>query len=207
MKRLLNCIRELRKTEVKNVIDCRISDFEELGKRDGNEIFKELCFCILTANFDAEKSMRIQHEIGDGFIALDEEKLAERLKELGHRFPNARANYIVEARKHRKNLKKILGELRGEELRKWLVKNVKGMWYKEVSHFLRNIGYRDYAILDFHVLDILSELGLIKRPKTLNKESYLEIEKVLRKLAKRLDMSLAELDLYLWFAETNKICK
>jgi N-glycosylase/DNA lyase len=36
---------------------------------------------------------------------------------------------------------------------------------------------------------------------------YLEIENFLMKIAKKLNLSLAELDLYLWYIETGKILK
>jgi N-glycosylase/DNA lyase len=79
--------------------------------------------------------------------------------------------------------------------------------YKEASHFLRNIGFMDVAIIDRHILNILVEYGLIKRPKTLSKKNYLEIEKKLEKLAKKTRMSLGELDFYLWYMKTGKVLK
>lgn len=130
-------------------------------------------------------------------MTLSEFKLAKRLKELGHRYPNARARYIVEARK----CKNIVEE------REWLVGNIKGLGYKEASHFLRNIGYKDFAILDFHIIDILTRYNLIEKPKTLTKRKYMGIENLLRKVAGRLNLNLAELDLYLWHAETGKVLK
>ncbi|MCX8176514.1 MAG: N-glycosylase/DNA lyase, partial [Candidatus Bathyarchaeota archaeon] len=170
---------------------------------------KELCFCILTANFNAEKCIKIQNEVGDGFLYLPERKLAETLKKLGHRYPYVRARYIVEARMYKDKLKSIIRffENDEEELRNWLVKNVKGIGYKEASHFLRNIGYTNFAILDFHIINILEEYGIIKKPKTLTKKEYLRIENVMRKIAKKLNLNLAELDLYLWYIETKKILK
>jgi N-glycosylase/DNA lyase len=41
----------------------------------------------------------------------------------------------------------------------------------------------------------------------MTKKRYLEIEAVLKKIAEKLDMSLAELDLYLWYLETGKVLK
>ncbi len=40
------------------------------------------------------------------------------------------------------------------ERRDWLAqeKQIKGLGYKEASHFLRNIGLKGHAILDKHVL-------------------------------------------------------
>jgi N-glycosylase/DNA lyase len=195
---LIKKVNILKGSEISKLVKKRIKEFKSLGKKSKKELFKELCFCILTANYSAAGGIRIQKEIGDGFLTLSEKQLAKKLKELGHRFPNARAKYIVEARKK-------LNELKLD--RDWLVKNIKGIGMKEASHFLRNIGFDDFAIIDFHIIDILERNQLIKKPKTLTKKRYLEIEEVLRKLAERLNLTLAELDLYLWYLETGKIMK
>jgi N-glycosylase/DNA lyase len=192
--------------ELRMLIDQRMSEFSELGKKDEKELFKELCFCLLTANYSAEGGMRIEEAVGDGFLTLPEEELAAKLKELGHRFPEARAGYIVGARKHIDSLGGLLGR-RGADARLWLVGNVKGLGMKEASHFLRNVGFTDVAIIDFHIVDILVKSGLIERPKTLTPNRYLEIEGILQKLAGRLGMNLGELDLYLWYCETGKVLK
>jgi N-glycosylase/DNA lyase len=204
---LLTEIRALKRGPVGRCVDARIREFAAAGRRDGDSIFKEMCFCLLTANYTAERAITIQARIGDGFITLPRAGLARKLKSLGYRFPNARAAYIVEARKHRKGLKGVLRSLSGPDLRLWFACNVKGLGYKEASHFLRNIGYADYAILDFHIIDVLSGSGLIARPKTLSAKRYVEIEDVLKGLGKRLGLDMAELDLYLWYMETGKILK
>ena len=93
------------------------------------------------------------------------------------------------------------------ELREWLVKNVKGLGYKEASHFLRNIGKsEDLAILDRHILKNLQDLKVINDiPKKLPTQKYLEIEKRMREFALENRLSLAELDLFLWSKETGYI--
>jgi N-glycosylase/DNA lyase len=208
MKRLLESIESLKDSEVRILVDARLREFKEIGNGSSNEIFKELCFCILTANFNAEKCMKVQMEIGDKFLTLPESPLAKKLRELGHRYPNTRARYIVDARKYKNSLKGILKTFNDEnELREWLVKNVKGIGYKEASHFLRNIGYANFAIIDFHIIDVLTNHKIIEKPKALTKRKYLEIEDLLRKIARRLNLNLAELDLYLWYMETGKILK
>ena len=207
---LLKTIERLKRgdTEVIALVDARIKEFEETGEKPCGEIFKELCFCILTANFTAEKSIKIQEEIGDGFLTLFESQLADKLKELGYRYPNIRAKYIVEARRYKDSLKETTESFDNEyESREWLVKNIKGIGYKEASHFLRNIGYKDLAIVDFHIIDLLAGCGLIEKPKTLTKTKYMEIEDVLVKIAEESSMNLAELDLYLWYIETGKVLK
>jgi len=203
---LLKEIEKLKKSEIKELVENKIKEFKEIGKSE-EKTFKELCFCILTANFNAEKAIKMQNEIDDGFINWDKNKLEEKLKKLGHRFASKRAEYIVEARKYL-HLNKLLEKFPDEKkARKWLVKNIKGIGYKEASHFLRNIGYENVAILDFHILDLLEKYKIIKKPKSLTKRRYMEIEKILEKMAERAKLSLAELDLYLWYIETGKILK
>lgn len=105
------------------------------------------------------------------------------------------------------SLKDIINSENKDQLREWLVKNIKGFGYKESSHFLRNIGFENIGIIDFHIIDILTRYKIIKKPKILTKRKYLEIEKILEKIAKKLNMTLSELDLYLWYIETGKILK
>ncbi len=208
MEDLTGLVGNQLKCDLKGTVDARIQEFKALGKCSGKDIFKELCFCILTANFTAEGGIRIQQEMGNGFLTLPEQQLAKRLKELGHRFPNTRARYIVEARRHKDSIMEKMESPRDVmELREWLVKSIKGIGYKEASHFLRNVGFDDLAIIDFHIVDILVKYGLIMRPKTLTRNRYLEIEKVLKGVANALGLTLAELDLYLWCAETGKVLK
>jgi len=89
----------------------------------------------------------------------------------------------------------------------WLVKNVKGFGMKVASHYLRNVGKPEHAILDFHIINLLEKEGLIKRPKTLTVKKYLEIEKVLYKVAREVNLPMGELDFYLWYIETGKVLK
>ncbi|MCK5112697.1 MAG: N-glycosylase/DNA lyase, partial [Thermoplasmatales archaeon] len=162
MEKLLESIDILKESNVGTLVDTRIKEFKEIDRGSGDDLFNELCFCVLTANFNAEKCIMIQSEIGDEFLTLSEEGLAKRLAELGHRYPNTRAKYISESAKYKDSLKNIVHSSEGKELREWLVKNIKGFGYKEASHFLRNIGFDDYAIIDFHIVDILVRYNLIK---------------------------------------------
>ncbi|MFX1257768.1 MAG: N-glycosylase/DNA lyase [Promethearchaeota archaeon] len=208
MKELLDLLGNLKNTELKTIINARINEFSEVKEESIDKIFKELCFCIMTANCSAEKCMEVHKNIGNGFLKHSEFFLAKKFKDLGYRFPNIRSKYIVKARNNINDLEnKIKSNKAGNELRDWIVKNIKGIGYKEASHFLRNIGYKNYAIIDFHIVDLLVKYNLIKKPKTMTKKKYLEIEKLLKILAKKLNLSLAELDLYLWHIETGKILK
>jgi N-glycosylase/DNA lyase len=257
MENLIQKIEQLKKSQIAEIVNLRIKEFEKLGKEKEDDVFSELCFCLLTANFQAEKCIKIQKEMGRDFLYLPEDELAKKLKEVGHRFWPQRAERIVKARDCKTELCSLVMKESGKEMREWLVENVKGLGMKESSHFLRNIGYKDVAIIDFHIIDILADEGLIEKnyekedlikddeeilkprvlraseinersstnnkvqqistnnkspkiilnSKSLTPKKYLEIEQVLDNLGKKVNLNLAELDLYLWYLETGKILK
>jgi len=207
MHNLIEAIETVKNSCVHLIIDERIQEFKQMKTESKEKIFQELCFCILTANSTAKRCIQVQKNIGKDFFLLSENDLAQKLKTCGTRFHTKRAEYIVASRKYVHELCTVLSSLHGEELRDWLVENIKGFGYKEASHFLRNIGYDDYAIIDFHIIDLLVKHRIIQKPKTIAKNSYLKIEQKLRNIAEKTNMSLAELDLYLWYLETKKILK
>jgi len=208
MNELIEKVKALRDNEIRSVIEQRMSEFESFKEKSDNEVFKELCFCLMTANFNAAKSIIIQKEINDGFLNWEKEKLAEELVRLEHRFPNTRAGFIYEAQKYKDSIKQILDSIDNDiEKRAWLVKNIKGLGLKESSHFLRNIGYKDVAIIDFHIIDLLVKESLIERPKTITPKVYIEVENLLRELSGKVNINMGELDLYLWYEETGKVLK
>jgi len=201
---LINKIKKLEKSEISKTIDKRLKEFKAINKKGNKEWFSELCFCILTANSKAKTALNIQKELGTkGFLSKSEKNICNCIKNNKHRFHNNKAKYICEAREF-KDIKNILKKEKQPRL--WLVKNIKGLGYKKSSHFLRNVGYDDYAIVDRHVLNILKENNIIK-PKTLDKKVYLEIEKKLDIISKKLNMNQAKLDLYIWYSKTGEVLK
>ncbi|MEA1905223.1 MAG: N-glycosylase/DNA lyase [Candidatus Hadarchaeota archaeon] len=202
-------LKSLKSGEVGEKVRRRIEEFGETRSKGDERWFSELCFCILTANSSARLGIRIQEKLGEkGFLALSLPELTRELRAMGHRFYRKRAEFITEARDLRR-LKEIIRDLStATEAREWLVKNVKGLGYKEASHFLRNIGYDGVAILDRHVLRTLHKEGIIERvPHHLSKSDYLSIEQKLREVAEKAGLTLAELDLYLWYMATGEILK
>lgn len=204
---LYKSLKKLKRSDIGRKIRNQIRVFSSFRNKNNAKLFNELCFCLLTANYSAEGGIRIQKKIGNGFLSLSLNELVSALKNCSYRFPNTRAAYIIEARRHRDFLKKLFEFRNGKDAREWLVKNIKGLGYKEASHFLRNIGFSDVAIIDFHIIDVLRRYSFIKKPKTLTRKKYLAIEKKLEKIAKEANLSLGELDLYLWYLETGKILK
>jgi len=201
-RKIIERVRTLKNSDVAELINKRIKEFESFRYKNYEEWFKELCFCILTANSSAKLGIKIQKEIDRGFLTLSREDLSKKLREMGYRFYNKRAEYIVNARRYAEKLKEIVLKKPPKDAREWLVKNIKGIGYKEASHFLRNTGCKEVAIIDRHIMRVLGiKVG------HLNRKRYMEIEKLLEDIAKTLDLTLAELDLYLWSMETGEVLK
>ena len=94
-------------------------------------------------------------------------------------------------------------------MREWLVSNLKGIGYKEASHFLRNIGMgKNIAILDRHILKNLQKHGAIKEiPKSLTPKKYVEIENQMRDFSRKVKIPMEEIDLLFWSEETGEVFK
>ena len=207
MNELVEKVRELEKGQINEIVNQRLAEFESFKNKSEDEWFSELCFCILTANAKQKTGAAIQAQItADGFKTLSQETLANLIKINKHRFHNNKAKYIVKAREFA-NVKRVIKEMTELQARDWLVENISGLGMKEASHFLRNTGGQNLAILDRHILALLSEYNIIEKPKKLNAQSYKEIEQKFIELASMLRMSLAKLDLFLWYMKTGEVLK
>lgn len=207
MNELVEKVRQLEKTEINDIVNKRLAEFEAFKTKSEDEWFSELCFCILTANAKQKTGAAIQNQIqAEGFKTLSQETLANLIKVNKHRFHNNKAKYIVNAREFSK-VKSIIKDKTELEARDFLVENVKGLGMKEASHFLRNTGGQNLAILDRHILALLAEYKMIQKPKTLTPQLYREIETKFAELASTLRMSLAKLDLFLWYMKTGEVLK
>jgi N-glycosylase/DNA lyase len=194
----------------------RIAEFDEVWKSGSDErLWEEMVFCFFTGGCSAKMGLRSIEAVRPLLINGSHEQLMNAL--VGrHRYPRARSGYIVASRdflqEHcnlelRKKLESFENPL---ERRDWLVKEkgIKGLGYKEASHFLRNIGLKGYAILDKHILRSLAELKIIDDPKPPNtKLKYLTVEEKLKHLAGTLKIDFDELDLVLWSMKTGEILK
>ena len=186
----------------------RLKEFRALRKAKDEEIFSELCFCILTPQSNARQCDKAIKELNKKRLLFKAPAgaIAAILKGRS-RFHNKKAEYLVNAR--RSFDRSFLSNSDILDLRKKIVENVKGVGYKEASHFLRNIGLgKNIAILDRHILKNLKRYGVIKTvPLSISVKSYLNIEERARSFAKSMDLRLEELDLLLWSRETGEIFK
>ena len=198
-------------------IEKRLKEFKEIWEKGSNEdIHAELSFCILTPQskaVNAWKAITTLRENGLLFNGSTED-IVEYLNIV--RFKNNKAKYLVALREQMQNEK---GEIITKdffnsitdvkEKREWIVKNIKGMAYKEAGHFLRNVGFgKEIAILDRHILKNLVKLEVIEDvPKSLTPKLYLEIEEKMKAYCKFISIPMDSLDLLLWYKEAGEIFK
>ena len=201
LKNLLNTI----PGDVKDKIHLKLNEFQKT-KLTCENIFLEICFCILVANCPLERTLKTWKQIGKNFLSINQTELNKILTKTGHRFHNNKSKFIIHAQSKMDDLYSHINLKDKPKLRDWLVKNFKGIGYKEASHFLRNLGYKNFAILDRHVLKILLKTNVIKTiPKSLTRKKYLSIEKKLKTISKITKLHMDELDMYLFYLNSNKI--
>ncbi len=197
-------------------IRARLGEFAEVWRTASDaRLWEELVFCIFTAGASARMGLgsieAVRHLLARG----THEELTLAL--LGrHRYPNSRSGYIVVTREYlegdcRMRLRERLESFADPvERRDWLARErgIKGLGYKESSHFLRNVGLRGYAILDKHILRSLAEVGVIETPDPpATRARYLATEERLRRFARDAGIDFDELDLVLWSMKTGEILK
>ena len=175
-------------------------DWKDKGemKEEEKAILMELIFCINSPQTKYVNNIRGEElrQLVDNLSTYSIEELAKIYKSR-IRFHNNKARYCIEAYDKFPQILIVL-DWGGTPKRKreWLVKHIKGLSYKEASHFLRNIG-RDngeLAILDTHILKYFNY------PKSYvpSRKEYLKLERVFVEEAKTLGISAGELDIKLW---------
>ncbi len=194
----------------------KLSEFNAVLENAADERFwEEMVFCFFTGGCSARMGLRSIEAVRPLLLSGNYAELSQAL--VGrHRYPNARAGYIVASREFLQEhcglrlREKLAGFDDDSARRDWLVKEkrIKGLGYKEASHYLRNIGYKGYAILDKHILRSLAELEIIADPQPPNtRTKYLAIESKLKDLARLSEIDFDELDLVLWSMKTGEILK
>jgi N-glycosylase/DNA lyase len=214
---LVENIRATHKARRKE-IRARLDQFREVW-RDGSNarLWEELVFCIFTAGASARMGFRAVEAIRPFLMDGTHADMTQALRNAGaHRFPVERPGYIVITRSYlrehcglalREKLQSFADPI---ERRDWLAreKRIKGLGYKESSHFLRNIGLMGHAILDKHVMSCLTDLGVVETPKPpATRARYLETEERLRSFAREIRIDFDELDLVLWSMKTGEVLK
>jgi N-glycosylase/DNA lyase len=201
---------------IRERVRARIGEFTALWERGSDgEIFSELVFCLLTPGSKARSAAKALDAITQTGLLYGGgvSELAPYFNVV--RFKNNKALNVVRARElffgcGGRGIKKCLLQFKTvHERREWLVQRVRGMGYKEASHFLRNIGFCDgISILDRHVLKNLHALGLIDEiPESLTRRRYFAVEEAMKGYSKEIGIPLSHLDFVFWYRETGEIFK
>lgn len=189
-------------------VNRRAEEFLSFRKAEGESIFGELCFCLLTANTSAEMGVRAQESIGlNGFMKLGQLELRDALKKSKYRFYNLRSKFIVDSRWIIDELPSLINSSDPFGTREYLVENIKGIGYKEASHFLRNVGVFNFAILDKHILKMLAGENPDLNIKVASRKNYLANEEIILHMAQEMALEPGILDLYMWKIATGKLIK
>ena len=202
-------------SNIRHRIRDRLNEFSMAWERDDRSVFEELCFCILAANSSAEMGIKTLDEIRDllweGDLGVIQSRLSGRF-----RYWRIRPAYIVSTREYLRatcglKLKDLIRSFSDpDERRDFFATNpgIRGIGYKEASHFLRNIGFKGYAILDKHILSCLREFGVIgPRLMASNPRRYRLIERRMRRFSAEVEIDFDEMDLLFWQCKTGKILK
>jgi len=202
-------IEELKElyNEIEDKISDRMAEFKHIYNNGGKkDIFRELCFCILSSGVGPVIARRSVEALDDILLSGNETEMSKRIDGI-HLYPE-KAGYLYSTREYlvseyELELKKHLSDIGDRnERRDFLArnKNIKGIGYLQASHFLRNTGFKGYAILDKNILSALYDLSVITDTKPPNSmKRYLETEDSLRKFAAHTGIDIDHMDLLLWY--------
>jgi N-glycosylase/DNA lyase len=197
--------------KVKKIIKSRLKEFSNISSK--KEVFYELCFCVLTPQNNAKgcaEAIEILRKNNFYGGEMNSKKISDILKNKT-RFYKNKTRYLCDLRKSFEEMWKTFDFKRknnGLEARVWIVDNIKGIGYKESSHFLRNVGFRNLAILDRHILKNLFKVGVLNEKKSfVGKKEYFLIEKAFLNFGEKSKIEMDELDLYFWYLETGEVFK
>lgn len=204
--------------ERRSEIRARLREFAEVWQTASDaRLWEEMVFCIFTAGASAKMGLRAVEAVRPFLHNGKQTAMTRALIKAGaHRFPNERPKYIVTTRNYltsacamrlRDQLESFADAL---DRRDWLAQEaqIKGLGYKESSHFLRNIGFKGYGILDKHVVRCLAEMGVTESPKPpTSRNAYLVTETRMREFAGEIGIDFDELDLVLWSMKTGEVLK
>ena len=160
------------------------------------ELEKMFVFCLLDRAMPYEKVCKAFNHLDKNGLTTregikqifypgkDKAYIASKLQEVGYRFPNQAAEFLILFASNPIDLR--------TSSRDEIVKNVKGIGYKLASMFLRNTRGEEYAVLDVHIKRWLEERGF--DPKA----NYKDLEHIFCHLAKGMGKTPYELDMEIW---------
>jgi N-glycosylase/DNA lyase len=173
-----------------------LKKFSETKSKEN--IFYDLCFAICAP----QTTFKSNRKVIDELIRRDFYNKNIELEELKTIIRPVRflrkAQYLLDAKIKFLFIDKLISDnyFSEHQKRTWLVKNIKGLGYKASSHFLRNLGAQDLAIIDTHIIKFMNIENFLSK-------NYLTVENNFRKIAVDNNLSIAGLDAYIWKIRSN----
>lgn len=184
----------------------------DISQYNDEEIFYRVVFCLLVPAGSARKTddclVRLR-QIDYMHQSIDELSLYNILRPY-IRFPKQKTVRLHSFKRMAKGfisyLRKNYAEDNGPYLRQALVDRVAGMGFKAASHFLRNMGVTDLAIIDTHILKY--RIYYMPRGKQdympSSPKKYLELEENFKVWAREeFGLTAAHLDWLIWCKESG----
>ncbi len=193
---------------LKPAIKSRLEDFRAVPT---TEYFYEMCFCLCTPQSKAEHADIVVKLLKQGDFHRTGFDPMPLLRDPAHyiRFHTTKAKRLLAAREQWSETSFILASNKtAEEKREWLAENINGFGWKEASHYLRNIGYRNLPILDRHILKHLVRCGVFPEvPSIGTRKRYFEAAGAFQRFADDIGIPLDEVDLFFWALEAGLVLK
>jgi N-glycosylase/DNA lyase len=192
----------------KTLIEQRLKEFINVPEE---EYFYELCFCICTPQSSARNVLQVVNKLKKNNFFDMQFNPVDILSSKEHyvRFHNTKSKRLLDLKQIFPQILEVLRSKTSNTFKRLKILNiVKGIGMKEASHFMRNIGYRNLAILDRHILKNLTILNIFQEiPKVGTIKKYLEVEQKFQEFSKKINIPMDDLDLLFWSMETGEILK
>lgn len=188
----------------------------DIAKLSDEEIFYMLCFCILVPAGKATRTdtaIELLKSIDYYRKPISDAKLFKLIKPY-IRFPKQKTERLIKLKEKQLLIIESIKVWPFEDfpdsfVRDYLVKSVQGLGYKAASHFLRNLGAKNIAVLDVHVLKyayyflpLASELRPPEVPTTKKRYEYIE-NHFCTWAYQEFGLKATELDWILWCFESG----
>lgn len=191
-------------------IRARLAEFTRVP---AEEYLWELLYCLLTPQSRAAHAEQAIARLREaGFLERRFDPTATLRDPASYiRFHNQKAARLLLAVDQREGIEAMLADatLDTQARRRWLVDRINGLGWKEASHFLRNIGHLDLAIIDRHILKHMQRCGALQTiPRGIGtRRVYLDLESRFMRLADEAGLRPQELDLLFWSYEEGSVRK
>ena len=194
-------ITDVERKEIKRVL----AKFNSDSRKSKKEIFYDLCFCICAPQTTFANNCKVQKALRKANFYKNDiplDKFHEMLRPA--RFYRQKAQRLLEAREMfngflYKAIKSQLDkttptQLSDSDFRDAIEANVKGLGMKAASHFCRNLGCTDIAIIDTHIWKFMDlDISAVS-----SKKKYRIVEKDFKEIAKKYKLSPVGLDAWVW---------